>query len=331
MNSFSYVHNFRSIQLGEYFSYFAKNSTPRIVSIAIALIGLFGITYIALRFINFKATTSKNEPEEAVEPISNKDHASFDDSLKNLKEGYAIIPLLNAEVVQNLFADLKRFDAQSESYKQQFMVKDQVEVGYAVLKNKKVFVVRNQHVPDELKHSLSYIPFVHALAIDILHSIEKDLDLENGQLTDTVSHTPLPVTDQSTSLLRLFAYDPSNETGESADAHEDLGLLTIIPCSQVPALEVVNYKEDCQWINVESLADASHAIVLAGKTLEQMTNGRYLAGTHRVKKSPEKRFSIVYQLRAEPDTQISTKDGTITVEEWLKNLKKNLRSVNGSY
>ena len=190
------------------------------------------------------------------------------------------------------FEELKDFHAKPDAYKTQFSEKE-VEFGYAALKGKQVFVIRNQKVPEELKNFLPYITEVHAKALEILKSIEQDLKLETGTLTESVSKTPLPEGKKSSSLLRLFAYDPSIEEGSAADAHEDLGVLTIIPCSPVPALEVIDYEEDCNWINLEQRAKPSEAIVLVGRTLEKMTQGKYQAAPHRVKKSKLKRFSIV--------------------------------------
>ena len=74
-----------------------------------------------------------------------------------------------------------------------------------------------------------------------------------------------------------------------------------------------------EWINIEKQASASQAIVLVGKTLSVMTRGEYLSVTHRVKESPNGRFSIVYQLRAEPHLKIQYNNQMITIENWLEN------------
>ena len=105
------------------------------------------------------------------------------------------------------FETLKTFHSRPEEYKTQFSEKE-VEFGYARLKGKQVFVIRNQKVPEELKNFLPYIAAVHSKAIDILTCIEKDLNLDAGALTQAVSDIPLPEKEKSSSLLRLFAYDP---------------------------------------------------------------------------------------------------------------------------
>lgn len=296
---------------------------------AIVLVFL-ALTYGLFHFFHskcFKARLQKGKQD----PSFKKDIDSFKKSLHPIKNGYAILPFFQNKKVDHLFEDLKNFDSQSESYKQQFIVKDQFEIGYSSLTNKKLFVIRNKQVPDELKSFLPYIISVHHLCLKILKTIEEDLNLVPGQLTETVSKAPFPPTENSSSLLRLFAYDPSSEEGAAAAAHKDLGLLTIIPCSQVPALEVIDDQKEGQWINVEKIADKTDVIVLAGRTLELMTKGKYQAASHQVKNSPKKRFSIVYQLRAEPNAQISTPSGVISVGEWLDQLKKNLTSINKSF
>lgn len=339
INGLSFNIPIDKLNLTESMLNFSKSSTNRIVCFAILVLGVLGTAYALMRCINFKGEKQKSHAKELDSEHgtteSNKDQVDdpFEKSLETLKEGYAVIPFLNQDVIQKYFKDLKNFDLQSESYKQQFVVQDQLENGYAALKNKSVFVIRNSQVPDELTNFIPYFSFVHVIAVNILKHIEQESNLDSGLLTEAVSKTAMPNTGNSTSLLRLFAYEPSEEAGMAADAHEDLGLLTIIPCSQIPALEVFSYKQDGKWINLEKTADAyaPHAVVLVGRTLQQMTKGQYPAALHRVIKSAEKRFSIVYQLRAEPQTQIQTKNGPITVEEWLKDLKKNLKSINGSY
>ena len=248
--------------------------------IALFALSCLALAYAMCRWMHFKADASEETlPDESGDS-------------PQLRKGHAIIPFLPEEKMDQHFDKLKDFHAKPDAYKTQFSEKE-VEFGYAALKGKQVFVIRNQKVPEELKNFLPYIAEVHAKALEILKSIEQDLKLETGTLTESVSKTPFPEGKKSSSLLRLFAYDPSIEEGSAADAHEDLGLLTIIPRSPVPALEVIDFEEDCNWINLEQKANPSEAIVLVGRTLEKMTQGKYQAAPHRVKKSELKRFSIV--------------------------------------
>lgn len=293
------------------------------VAIACAALSLVALTFAWHYF--FGSRTAR----EIVQKEGNE--IGSDPIPVELKKGFAVIPFLPQEEIRARFADVENFDALPDDDKKQYSEKE-VEFGYARLKGKEVFVIRNENVPKELANLLPYLSKVHTVALDILHSIEKELSMEKGTLTSTVLDNALPEGKKSTSLLRLFAYDPSEEKGMAAEAHEDLGLLTIIPRSNAPSLEVFDTREDhFAWVNIEKEAKEGEAIVLVGNTLEKMSGGQYLAATHRVIKSPQKRFSLVYQLRAEPHVKIKHENQEITVEQWLQKLKANLTSVNGSY
>lgn len=255
----------------------------------------------------------------------------LDLSFANLKKGYAAIPFLEESIVRNCFESLEVFFSSPEGYQKQFTVKNEMEIGFKLHEDKKSYVIRNQEIPKELKLFTSYISKVHDIALNILAEIEKDLNLESGHLTQTVSKTPLPVSDRTASVLRLFSYDPSLKDGVAVAAHEDLGLLTIIPRSQVPALEVWDYSQSGDWINLEEQVNSSEAVVLVGETLSLISKGKYLPATHRVKKNQDRRYSIVYQLRAEPTVLVEYKGKTVIVKDWTQIQRAMRQSVNGSY
>lgn len=254
-------------------------------------------------------------------------------SFSNLKAGYALIPFLNENDAYELFQAVEKFFSKSEAYQQQFSVPGEKEIGYAQLTEKKWFVIRNQQkIPSELKIFMDYIPKVHAQALKILGDIESQMNFPSGKLTNTVSKTPLPEFNKAASVLRLFSYDPSEQSGLAAGVHEDLGLLTIALCPPVPGLEVADYMSDIPgWLALEKQAIASQATVLVGETLNQLTQREYIAATHRVTKNPKRRFSIVYQLRAEPDARIQDRGVEMTVEAWINKQKSFRTSVNNLY
>lgn len=257
-------------------------------------------------------------------------------SLSALELGYTLIPFMEEKETQKLFQALEDFFSKPEDYQKQFSVPGEVEVGYAALSGKKCFVIRNQQMPDELKIFLDYIPKVHAKALAILSKIETQMGYPQGQLTNTISKVPLPESGKAASLLRLFSYDPSETEGIAVAIHEDLGLLTITPRSPVAGLEVWDYSgtdssTDSSFVKLEKQATPSQATVLVGETLNQMTQGHYLPSTHQVTRGPQRRFSIVYHLRAEPHAKIREKDVDITIEEWMKKQKSFRTSVNNSY
>lgn len=104
----------------------------------------------------------------------------------------------------------------------------------------------------------------------------------------------------SSSIFRYFHY-----FGTSVDAacqvHTDIGLLTLIPVSTLPSLEVL----DCdtyEWYNFEAQLTNTHDVmVLMGETLERATAGFYRAVVHRLSMLSQPRFSLVYLMRARSD------------------------------
>lgn len=249
-----------------------------------------------------------------------------------LKKGFATIPFLDERTTKSHFDALKTFYSRSEEYRSQFKIKDEIEYGYSVLPEKKCYVIRNSQVPEEFKLLTTYAEQAHQKAMRILSAIEKEMGVAQGTITGMVSEAPLPRAGKAPSVLRLFSYDPSTSDGLATDQHEDLGLLTIILKTEVPTLEVVDFSgANPEWVDIENRAKASEAIVLVGETLSTVTQGNYPAGTHRNLKSTQRRFSIVYQLRADPTAKIEWEGTMITIDEWMKKQKALRKSVNGSY
>lgn len=286
----------------------------KIFAIVSSIFALLAMAALIYRFFVIRKTESANA-----------------DSV-SLQKGYMIIPFLKEGVIKSYVASIQNFFSQPEDYQSQFAVKGEIEIGYSTLPEKKCYVVRHQQVPEELKPFVTYASTAHQLALKILSDIEKEMDLAPGIFSQMVSKTALPGSEKSPSVLRLFSYHPSTEEGLGALAHEDLGVLTIIPRSQVPALEVLDVNENKhEWINIEKQADASEAIVLVGQTLCEWTEGKYPAATHRVIKTMKERNSIVYQLRADPTATIKHNGTMMTIEEWMKMHRQTRKSVNGSY
>ena len=86
----------------------------------------------------------------------------------------------------------------------------------------------------------------------------------------------------TTSLLRLLHYPPlrGNEeaNAERAAAHEDINLMTILPVSEQPGLQVKD--KQGSWIDVASVR--GELVVNSGDMLKEMTAGFYPSTTHRV-------------------------------------------------
>ncbi len=92
------------------------------------------------------------------------------------------------------------------------------------------------------------------------------------------------------SLLRLIHYFPRDGKQEKQEEvfedHTDFGLLTIVPVSRVPGLQL--WKQDAQeWMAVEEIyrqdeTEGMKLVVFCGETLQHATNGYFKAARHRV-------------------------------------------------
>lgn len=97
-------------------------------------------------------------------------------------------------------------------------------------------------------------------------------------------------------LMRLLHYPPidpsTNPNAMRSGAHEDIGVMTVIPRATEAGLQVKTRKGE--WINVEVPPDA--AIINAGDTLQYITARRIPSTTHRVVNNPHDRhrYSIPF-------------------------------------
>ncbi|KAJ6451662.1 hypothetical protein C8R47DRAFT_1169915 [Mycena vitilis] len=161
------------------------------------------------------------------------------------------------------------------------------------------------------------------LFMSAVRGIAESLELEDAEIFDAMSCEAhgLPKSERASSLLRLFRYNRP-AVGETkkvvAEAHKDLGLLTLV-IGQSPGLDARDVHG--RWISVEdtpapagtaNAAPRLTATLLAGQTLTYLTRGLYASGAHRVSVRPASspadayRFSLVFALRPAPSALIST-------------------------
>jgi len=114
-------------------------------------------------------------------------------------------------------------------------------------------------------------------------------------------------------VMRILHYPPVDPTHSPKGAvrsapHEDLGIMTIIPRTTRPGLQVLTH--DNQWIDVVIPHDA--AIVNSGDVLNLMTNGLIPSTTHRVINPDDQdysdRYSIPFFGNLIPTTRLSILD-----------------------
>ncbi len=103
----------------------------------------------------------------------------------------------------------------------------------------------------------------------------------------------LPTTERESTptLMRLFRYEPR---GGVADAHRDLGLLTLCVC-RGRGLQVWERNDGQPG---ETWRAAAPVTLLVGDTLRALSGNRVPAAMHRVEASEDGRASIVFALRA---------------------------------
>ncbi|KAL5495812.1 hypothetical protein ACEPAI_1276 [Sanghuangporus weigelae] len=138
---------------------------------------------------------------------------------------------------------------------------------------------------------------------DVLQAIEESLGMSPGVLVRTSERQlELPGEGEGNvaTLMRMFRYDrppPPVSPGESTSAgggttstasgsrvvsepHRDLGLLTFV-LGHSPGLECWDAERD-EWVSCETNERGLNATILVGETLTKFTNGRFVAGRHRV-------------------------------------------------
>ncbi|MBT8078684.1 MAG: isopenicillin N synthase family oxygenase [Gammaproteobacteria bacterium] len=122
-----------------------------------------------------------------------------------------------------------------------------------------------------------------------------------------------PLTDMlcdQMSLLRVLHYPPLDGTeaagAERAAPHEDINLLTLLPATKEPGLQV-RYR-DGQWMDV--FGNSGELIVNSGDMLQEATRGYYPSASHRVLNPPGEganvsRISIPFFLAPRADVRLS--------------------------
>jgi hypothetical protein len=117
----------------------------------------------------------------------------------------------------------------------------------------------------------------------------------------------------SASILRLLRYPKQREHSQDANSihelaqdHTDLGLVTLMPCSEVPTLQVLD-PETFDWVYVESNHNRGDLVVVVGEQMSFIANFAIPAARHRVlqpAKGDRDRISFPFLQRLSPDVEI---------------------------
>ena len=132
--------------------------------------------------------------------------------------------------------------------------------------------------------------------------------------SDIVSQLSMPlesmIENSAQTMLRVLHYPPVDSGIElpRAAAHEDINLLTILPASDGPGLEL--QLSDGEWIEVVNRP--SQVVVNIGDMLQEATEGFLRSTTHRVA-TPDKgqaasgRMSLPLFLHPRPEVTLSSR------------------------
>jgi isopenicillin N synthase-like dioxygenase len=193
-------------------------------------------------------------------------------------------PLLHAS--EALLANSQKFFDQSVEEKKRWE-------NWRKIPGEKEYIILQtlEDCPDILRESAKmYWDWMRKLLEDTLESIECSLDMKDcgstkgkqllRQFIGPCNTMPTRQKDKTASLLQLFRYD-SCEVKQLTEHHVDSGLLTVV-LGNIPGLEV--WGGD-RWFEIEKEIKRSgkkEAIMLVGRDLQRLSNGRYPAGLHRV-------------------------------------------------
>jgi isopenicillin N synthase-like dioxygenase len=125
------------------------------------------------------------------------------------------------------------------------------------------------------------------------------------------------MTTNGATLTRAIRYPPMGEAPDGtthvwAGAHGDINLITALPRSTAPGLQVL---VDGGW--VDAVAPQGQVIINTGMMLERMTNGVIPTGIHRVVADPAyggERYSVVQFCHPTPWTVLTPLASCITPE-----------------
>lgn len=178
--------------------------------------------------------------------------------------------------------------------------------------------------PAELRDHLDqYYAAAHELAATLLSWVEKYSPEDIAKnYSEPLSNM---INDSEVTLLRVLHYPPMDladtETTWAA-AHEDINLLTILPASDAPGLQVK--QKNGEWLDVSS--DGNQVIVNIGDMLQEASGGHFPSTSHRVvtpagTDNRNGRMSLPLFLHPRPDVVLSERHtaGTYLTER-LKEL-----------
>lgn len=180
-------------------------------------------------------------------------------------------------------------------------------------------------IPEHLKdQAMQYYREANAFAAKLLSWVE---DYAPADVRAKFSQSlPSMIEDSDQTLLRVLHYPPMLGDVEPgairAAAHGDINLLTVLPASNEPGLQVMG--SDGNWIDVP--CDFGNLIINIGDMLQEASGGYYPSTIHRVinptgERVEHSRISLPLFLHPRPDVVLSERHTAHSyLEERLREL-----------
>ncbi|MBB1273172.1 isopenicillin N synthase family oxygenase [Psychromonas sp. SR45-3] len=267
---------------------------------------------------------------EAIDYNAENAQQLFVESLRNTGFGVLKNHPIQQQIVRSIYDNWQQFFNSQDKVDFRFNAETQdgffpAEVSETAKGNTKKDIKEYFHYypwgqcPEQLKTELqNYYQQAGNLAAELLSWVENNSPTEVSQLFTQ----PLPdmIKDNQQTLLRILHYPPlkgDEELGAiRAGAHEDINLLTILPASNEPGLQVKSIEGE--WLDVPS--DFGNLIVNIGDMLQEASGGYYPSTTHRVinpdgADKTKSRISLPLFLHPKPEVVLSD---NYTADQYLK-------------
>lgn len=243
--------------------------------------------------------------------------------VKSLREtGFGVLKNhpIPKELVESIYENWQQFFLSEQKHDFHFNVETQdgyfppsvseTAKGHSVKDIKEYFHVYPWgQIPEQLKvQILDYYQRADAFAQELLSWVEQHAPKE-VQAKFSIALSDM-IKDSEKTLLRILHYPPMTGNEEPgairAAAHEDINLLTILPASNEPGLQVKSM--DGTWLDVP--CDFGNLIINIGDMLQEASGGYFPSTTHRVinptgGRQDKSRISLPLFLHAKPDVVLS--------------------------
>eukprot|EP01114_Cavostelium_apophysatum_P012446 TRINITY_DN2788_c0_g1_i2.p1 TRINITY_DN2788_c0_g1~~TRINITY_DN2788_c0_g1_i2.p1 ORF type:complete len:446 (+),score=107.17 TRINITY_DN2788_c0_g1_i2:245-1582(+) len=164
------------------------------------------------------------------------------------------------------------------------------------------------------------------MAVKVLEMIAASLDCPFELLSNLLKEkgsTQITPEQNYQSNMCMFRYGDDQKmytTPQKCMVHTDGGLITLLPRSTVPGIELL-HKSQNSWIPIEKFTKDDNVLVFEGTMLEYITKGCITAAIHRVVREPSlERYSIPFELKANVGskvTQVDTEIVRAAIPEYL--------------